>query len=913
MAIIIDTSGSSGSDTREGRNTGTAPSTPSGGSLTPWEIAGGASRTNQQFIPDYISSGGTNSSASRSTLSATQTRMSDIQITCAGDGDVVPILLGGQERVGIKICAWTTQGTNYVFAGVLCEGEIEEITDIQYNNEALPSGMTVTSYRGTPDQVRDPTLVAAFAAQGIAYEDDLPGIAYLVVKMPTSMLTGQPNITAKCKGLKFFDPRDPEQSLDDPTTWKYTNCPALCTAGLFYRNTNLNPYNDSLTIAANANDDLVNGEEPRRQVSLLIDRAMSLSSYIETLRSYAAMWCVPEGRDVVFVPDRPAESVAEYDNESIIAGSFSWSLRGPENVPTAILVRHTNVSVEPWSERMATAVHPDVEAGIEPRRESILYLQGIKRYSQALREAIETLNHYNLELLTIQFGIADEGAHIRVGDVITVSYAEFFVKKLFRVTGVTNSSAGRYTIAAKEYDDKIYSDAIEPDPSEPDTPLPNPLDPPSVVEMTISERVYKETSMAYASQMCVTWSLPDTWPYDAQYIVMFYEDGLLIDQRETSSMEYRSPSVDEGKEYTATVYVTSSGITGAGNSISAVAQGRYLPPGDVPRIIWSYEVGGDVYLGWEPAVDITVDGASDIVGYEIRRVSSNVANWNAGEVVAFVTPANAIINLQPPGMTTYMVKAKDSVGLYSENAASTTLTITLDDNSRFVDNWYVGGSAESVNVTGWRRYPNLVPRWTSDRGESVDFGHADPDPLTGTFIDLQDVIFPLPNDTGSTSVFISETHDSGTVISGQWTVSGNIVANNGGVTTSLELSSDGTRWTRFDHPANQSGSGRYSRVRVESRDGSFTINGKPNISVIAIPKQESGTVKVGSTGVYRVTCNGRYAKFIEITLNYAGARLYRPQYDNVHTSNGVATFDVYLFDPTGQRVSGDVNWIFKGV
>lgn len=57
------------------------------------------------------------------------------------------------------------------------------------------------------------------------------GLAYIGVTMiydTTAFPGGIPNISTTVKGRKIFDPRDEAQSLDDNTTWAWTDNPALC-------------------------------------------------------------------------------------------------------------------------------------------------------------------------------------------------------------------------------------------------------------------------------------------------------------------------------------------------------------------------------------------------------------------------------------------------------------------------------------------------------------------------------------------------------------------------------------------------------------------------------------------------------------------------------------------------------------
>lgn len=126
------------------------------------------------------------------------------QQTIAGANSLLPVVYG-YRRVGAKIAGVVVHNGNLVLLCVWCHGEINAINGIEINDAATPTGVTVTHYTGTQTQVKDPTLVAAYAAQSppIVYADDLKGIAYSVVVItPAAAITGFPRIAAYVQGRK---------------------------------------------------------------------------------------------------------------------------------------------------------------------------------------------------------------------------------------------------------------------------------------------------------------------------------------------------------------------------------------------------------------------------------------------------------------------------------------------------------------------------------------------------------------------------------------------------------------------------------------------------------------------------------------------------------------------------------------
>jgi hypothetical protein len=81
---------------------------------------------------------------------------------------------------------------------------------------------------GTTDQTADSNLVAASAQWTSAHRGR--GVAHGVFKCKhnTARMPSVPNISAMVRGIKCFDPRNEAHDIDDPSTWEWTDNPALC-------------------------------------------------------------------------------------------------------------------------------------------------------------------------------------------------------------------------------------------------------------------------------------------------------------------------------------------------------------------------------------------------------------------------------------------------------------------------------------------------------------------------------------------------------------------------------------------------------------------------------------------------------------------------------------------------------------
>jgi len=151
---------------------------------------------------------------------------------------------------------------------------------------------------------------------------------------------------------------------------------------------------------------------------------------------------------------------------SILEGTFSAGTADASQVPTVIRVDYTDTSTTEYKTRPAYAETTGVSTGAVPRRESVVQLPGVTRYSQAYREAVERLNKLNNSLYC-EFTRFDEGLATEVGDVLSVmhpyvdtaSTTECAESTLFLVTDAKVISPGRVRVRATKYDTADYDNS----------------------------------------------------------------------------------------------------------------------------------------------------------------------------------------------------------------------------------------------------------------------------------------------------------------------------------------------------------------------------------------------------------------------------------------------------------------------
>lgn len=157
-------------------------------------------------------------------INQTVAQSSEVQIVAASADSVIPVIYGGPERTAGLIYTIRVHAGYLVVCLILCEGEIESITDPDLGDDTLvpylaPVGNTqaylhpdhmqadkavyIATYLGTATQGIDPTLAAAIPG----FDETMPGTAYIVARFPAGLTPGFPALTVLVKGKKVYDPR----------------------------------------------------------------------------------------------------------------------------------------------------------------------------------------------------------------------------------------------------------------------------------------------------------------------------------------------------------------------------------------------------------------------------------------------------------------------------------------------------------------------------------------------------------------------------------------------------------------------------------------------------------------------------------------------------------------------------------
>ncbi len=373
------------------------------------------------------------------------------------------------------------------------------------------------------------------------------------------------------------------------------------------------------------------------------------------------------------IPDGIAMHITSDD---VKHNSLSLKKRGLRDAPNSVVIEYRDGS-DPlnWRTLREQIETQGVISGADIRRLSRISLPGIKRASQARREAVKRLNWF-ISDLEGKLTLFDEGLKIQQGSIVAVTHPIGLTAKLFRVTRTT-AVGGRWTLDLSEYDQNIYSDEVIADPTLPDTQLGNPLIAPDIVGLTASEELFEYKNGNTGSRIRASWDAP-TNAFVSQFVVEGFVKGARVFQTVTTNTEVITSPVEElitsttAVEYEIRVAAQTAFTIGTFATFDVTVQGKLAIPGNVPQVTGVQIEADQVALSWQQATDI------DIWRYDVR-LGSTSDTFDTAVQQELVDGLNYIVTGIPLGTHRFFVKAIDSVRNVSAAAATVDLTLLAPD------------------------------------------------------------------------------------------------------------------------------------------------------------------------------------------------------------------------------------------
>ena len=253
-----------------------------------------------------------------------------------------------------------------------------------------------------------------------------------------------------------------------------------------------------------------------------------------------------------------------------------------------------------------------------------------------------------------------------------------------------------------------------------------------------------------------------------------------------------------------------------------------------------FEIAGEVRLNWAAPADPYV--ARYRVAYDDSPTPTSERTLDITDSLVFSTKD------VPAGTYEFAVYTQDEAGNESATAATRIITVTLDADAFLADE-YDFVTPSLTNMVQYNLRVDTRDFYVTNDGAvfisspSSFAGHTS-DPLANYHSDT----------TLDASEWLSETHDFGLSLTGNWLITDDIEVLNGSITKQLELSNEvtPTTWDVFTG-GNAKGEYRHARYRISTfnppgTDTAFVKVPEVNLKVNVVPLEENGEA-VGSPTV----------------------------------------------------------------
>lgn len=621
----------------------------------------------------------------------------------------VPVIYG-EKRVGGTIVFKSTKDAEgsdpneylYVLM-VLCEGEVESITDIQIdgNPDTLPRYQVATVYRGTvhyggDDQSADSDWITEIPHLWTS-SHRLRGLAYVAFRFRynNDAYYGEPEMTALVKGRKVYDPRKDSTNggsgshrTGDPSTWEWSDNPALCirdylSNARFGKGLSDAEINDTyFAQAATDCDTFVTAYTSGPSIKLFQCniRLNTDETIMDNLRDLlvGCRGFLPfiDGRYCLVV-DKSASSVMSINMDHIIAdGGFSIVGTNKEKKFNRVICKFINANNE-WQEDQAS--WPDAgsteETNFIAEDGGTLLIGEFELTSTtsyyAARDLARIICLRSRRQVRCSFVGTSELLELIPGDVVALTHpSPGWSGKLFQVEEIGLNFDGTASVALLEYDSAIYSyDPANPEQPYQDTDLPDPFVVAAPSNFVLTETTSLLPDGTLAPAVLGTWDAPE------DSFVEYYEaQGKKAadsewNSRTTTTTNYTALGLAIGESYNFRVRAWSAVTSSPWVTANITLTGDTTIP-DAPTGVAATAGYGGIYLTWTNSTDV------DLAHVDVYESASNDSG-TASKIGSVSGEAYTRLGLGSAVQRYYWLKSVDNSGNQSSFSSGVTAT-TLD-------------------------------------------------------------------------------------------------------------------------------------------------------------------------------------------------------------------------------------------
>lgn len=632
----------------------------------------------------------------------------------------IPVVYGERLLGGTRVFVETsgTDNTYLYMALVLCEGEINSVTEIQVNDETVTfsgsfaNGTEITSndsnygttvkaqpFYGTDGQSAS-SLLSTLTNWGSNHK--LSGICYVAFRFEwdADKYSGIPNIKVKVQGKKIstFD------GSSNETTGQYSTNPAFVLLD-FLRNERYGkgiplteidiPSFYSASQIADTTVTYYTGTTGKLfECNAVLNTNKKILDNVKTLlRGMRGLLPYVQGEYKLLIESTGSASFTL--NEDNIIGGVKLESERKDQKYNRVLVNFVNPEKGYQADTIVYDTDHDTLKTADGGflQEGNVTLDTINSPYQAheFGKIILQRSRNNLKLgLTVNY----EALDLAIGDIVNVSSTILgMVNKPFRVSGMTLNANFTASLSLQEHQDSWYTfSTINEVATIGDTNFPDPftVQPPSSVTLADELISYNDGTVIVAMNITIGAS-PDQFvrEYQVEY-KRTADSNFIVHSRGTVDLFHRVLNVISGDNYTVRVKaINSLGVESTNVTATRDIIGEIDPPSDVQDFAINI-VGSDAHLSWESIPD------ADLNYYVINFTTETVnPEWqNSFTLINRVSrPATSVT--VPARTGSYLIKAVDKLGNFSSNEAIITTNITAIGNFTNANT-----ATENPNFTG---------------------------------------------------------------------------------------------------------------------------------------------------------------------------------------------------------------------
>jgi hypothetical protein len=605
----------------------------------------------------------------------------------------IPIVYGTRLLGGTRVFLETSGTDNQYLYGaiVLCEGEINDITEIRVDDSAvtfsasIANGTTITSndsrfgttiqvqpFFGADDQVAS-SLLTTLSNWGSNHR--LRGVAYLAFRITwdNDKYTGIPKIQAKVQGRKIstFD------GSDNETTGQFSSNPAFILID-YLRNSTFGKgvalssidipsfftasqvCDATVTYHGSTTGKLIECNAVLDTKAKVIDNVKKLLTGMRGLLSYS------QGKYKLVVETTGTSQLTLTKDNTI--GGIKVSSERKNNKFNRMLIDFTNPDKNFQSD---TVVYDTNHSTLltednSQLQEGRLQLPTITNIHQA-KEMGRVALLRSRNSLSVSLKANYQALNLIVGDIVSVTEEVTGMStKKFRIMNMAINDDYTVDLGLTEYQDSFYTFETQSAPATiPDTNLPDPFTVQAPASITLSDELIEYSEGIVITRLnIVIGASTDNF---VQYYVVEAKKSTETDFKiigQGTELNYELLNVVDDITYEVrcrainTLGISSSSITASRKIVGATE-----PPNDVQNFSVNMLGSSQMQLNWDANTDL------DISFYEIRyqNVTSN-AQWNKSVNWLQVPRTSGTSITTNTRSGAFLIKAVDKLGNESNNA-----------------------------------------------------------------------------------------------------------------------------------------------------------------------------------------------------------------------------------------------------